>query len=394
MARQTILAALALLIVAVMAQDDTSFQCGVPDDDNLKEISDTNFDTIQTHYKINWLGGNRHLMPQKTNWHIYAIPDGEVPRYSSVPEGFVKPKISGSTLEFPAQEDSLKDLGYSKGDKIKAAVNLFIPVSQLRNIRVSGVDESVEIIVTDELLLGDITNSTAFLPTINIRVSGVDSRLYVNTPYSKVKYTGSGVDNTAIVEAATGSSVDLSGVDQSLSIKSDFLDSVKVSGVDQYLLIEGTYGKIRVSGVDGQIRVNGEKGCNTVDGSGDDYSGVDNRCKTTEETVTVPTLACLAESKVIYAGTSTGAIVGIVIGVLAVVALCIGGCGAACGCFRSRRSQTKQAGPKAEIPTGSWVEAEVIEVDPVHQMVPDPEQATPLSEEKGTPGDSTDAKVY
>jgi hypothetical protein len=410
-----------LLVVSVTMAQDSPFQCGVLDDndDNLKTISNTNFDTIETDYRMkSW--GNKQLMPKHTHWHIYAIPDGELPRYSSIPEGFLKPKVSGSTLELVAQDDVLEeDLGYSKGDKMEAAVNLYIPVSQLRNIRVDGVDSFVEIIVTEDLLGDDIINNSTTsddLPTINIRASGVDSRLYVNTPYSKVKYTGSGVDNTAVVEAGTGSSVVLSGVDQSLKIKSDYLSSVRLSGVDQYMLIEGTYEKVTMSGVDGNLRVNGETGCNAID-----MTGVKSNCKTSsQETVTVPILTCTADTKAVQACSkngwclSTGATIGVVLALFVVVVLCVWLCVRCCGCGRRGRhsnppaptttadQEVKQSSsPKAstqQVPNGNWVEAEVIEVEPAHDEVfDDPEQPQPSSDndkKKIAADSSVNAKPY
>ena len=441
---RTSLTLFALVMVSAIAAQDTStsssssssFQCGVLDDKNVQDISSTtsnnnnNFDTINVNYDVNWFGSSnnrRHIMPQRTNWHIYAISDEQGPaRFSSIPKGLIKPKVNGNTLVFPVQKDALYNLGYTKGDSVEAAVNLFIPLSQLRKIQISGVNDFVEIIVSEDALLWGEENGTLATnsstasssslrapPTIDIRSSGVDTRLYVNTPYSKVNYDGSGVDNTAIIDAGTNSSVVVSGVGHNLSIQSDYLKTVQLSGVDQDLLIEGSYRTLSLSGVDCRVRVHGgETGCNAIDASS---GGVNTNCRLTNDTVIVPTLDCVAESKTIYQGVSTGATVGIALASLLVLCLCVALC-AFC-CCGGRRCGSRQVGrqneessypPKpngatTDVPVGSWVEeAEVIEIEPTPAaayavVLPDPEQPLPPSNDKNgssTFGGSLNAKPY
>lgn len=389
-------ALLGLITHCVVAQSDSSnFQCGNPDDVTLQTLDNAGFFTnIETFYKVKGSLHDGILMPKTINYHIYAIPDDQDPAFSCYPEGLVEPRISGSTLDFPADRELLKELGYSKGDEIEAAVNLYVPVSQLMNIHLGGVEETVEVIITEDLL-GNISNDTE-LPTLNIQSSGVDSDVYVNAPYSRVKFVGSGVDNKATIVAGKGSSVSLTGVDQDVYIKSEFVAASKLSGVDQVLMIEGAYKEIKMSGVSGKVRVNGETGCNAIDSS-----GVDNNCRITTDTVNLTTLDCLASTKVVKAsctGISTAAWIGIGIAILVGLVLCIGAC--AYG-RRSRAREVYPAGVKAVSPPQQFhheglknpqgpevIEAEVIEIK--DQRDEDPEQAL----QQGGKGAEVGAKIY
>jgi hypothetical protein len=330
-------------------------------------------DTISTTFNIPF-DGNFDI-PKRINFHIYAISDSEEPRYSAFPEGMVEPRIKGSTLSLSLRNKELN--GYSRGDSVQSGVNLYIPLSQLRNVKVGGVDQFVEIIANDEGLLD------GSFPRLTLRSSGVDTQIYVNAPFSPIDLVASGVDNSLVIVAAKNSNVDMSGVDQKVQIKSGLLSQVKLSGVDQYLFLEGEYEQaIRMSGVDVSLRVNGESGCNNIDNS-----GVDNNCRTTSDMVSVPQLACLADTKV-TSGTSTmstGAAIGLSFAILVLLAGGIALCVFCCGCCRGKRRapacpatdyQSGEKKPATTVAPGmdegpAAVAAEVVEVKE------DPEQ--PLS---------------
>lgn len=389
---------------AATAADSSYFHCADPS--QAIEISDFNFDTIATQcFQDNWIrssdGGSNHVLPKRTHWHIYAIPDGEVPKYSCFPEGLVEPQISGSTLELSANMERLKELGYSKGDKIESSINVYIPLNQLRNIRVDGIDQTVEVIVTEELLTtnndnddnDDVFNNTTNtmnLPSIRILSSGVDTRVYVTAPYSPIVYTGSGVNNHVTIKASRNSSVDLSGVDQQVHIQSELLIGViPMSGINNRLYLEGNYEKIQLSGVDCQVYVNGETGCNAIENS-----GVDNNCQIFQDNVTVPAVSCLATTTVIQGcsfwcfgsdeGGSVGTAVGMGIGLLVFLALMIGCCVFLCrGRYTKKKtthhyssSQTSPYKSESNKPQeATYVEAEVIAIEETTTMTVDPESA-------------------
>jgi hypothetical protein len=347
------LSTLLLLPFFVVGQED--FQCGVPELAEEMNV-DKDFDTIAPQGDCQSNGG--FLVPKTIHWHIYAIPDGEVPRLSMFPEDLVEPYVSGGSLKFDFQEHALQ--GLSKGDRIKTAVNLYIPVSQLKKISISGVNQNIEVIND---------NPSFELESITIKDSGVDNRLYVTSPYSKVHYKGSGVDSSVQVEAASGSSIDISGVDQDVWIKTGEGLNVKMSGVDQKVYIEGGYEKIKMSGVDNTAYVNGENRCNNIERS----PGLDNDCSTTEATVVVEALSCLASTKVgeygcNFGDNSTGAAiaVGAVLLVLLIL-LCIACCCGVKVCVSgqapvaAKNTETKTEYDQAVVSTGV-VEAEVIEV--------------------------------
>jgi hypothetical protein len=162
----TILSTLLLLLLPLFVVGQDDFQCGVPELAEEMKI-DKDFDTIVPEGDCQSNDGS--LVPKTIHWHIYAIPDGEAPRISMLPEDLVEPYVSGGSLQFNFQEDALQ--GLSKGDIIKTAVNIYIPVSRMKKIGISGVDQNIEVINKNPLLE---------LESITINDSGVDNRLYVD----------------------------------------------------------------------------------------------------------------------------------------------------------------------------------------------------------------------
>lgn len=247
------------------------------------------------------------------------------------PEGLVEPFVKGSTLKFDFQRDATD--GFSKGENIQAGVSIFLPSTLMTKIIFEGVDAIVE-----------VRNNLASPDSMIIKNSGVDGTFYLSSPNTKVKYEASGVDNTAFLEVASGSTMDLSGVDQDLHIKtSDDADiEVTMSGVNQRLTIDGDYTKIKASGVDAKIFINGPKGCNDISSS-----GVAIDCSITEETVVVPDISCLATSKVQkwrcshFGPLSTGAAAGVGIGVVVlIISICVLSCWGCYKCFGGGRHRT------------------------------------------------------
>ena len=390
-----------LLLVAASsicyAQESVD-QCGAYElaQDIPYDNDDSNaLDTIRINYNdCDWNDAFDLLMPKTVHWHIYAIPNGQAPRFSVVPEGLLQAKISNNgRLELEQEPDILQELGYAKGNRIQAGVHVFIPVSQLQNIQIDGTDQSVEVVVDDAALFA---GDTVEPPTIRIANSGVDTLLYVKAPFSKVEYSASGVDNTAILEAASGSSIDLSGVNQDVRIKCESVAEVDMSGVDQNCLVQGDYESARLSGVDGVLLVNNidnnatnGDACHTVD-----RSGVDTKCRATTETVSVPELDCLSDTTIILAsGLTKGGWVGVILAVIVVLGACIGSC-VFCCCRPGRRSAQypypkggDMAFPPPPLPVmeskaspvppreSSVVEAEVIGIVEDHPQEADLEEA-------------------
>jgi len=337
MLKKQISSTLIIIIVLCMTAKvlASSFDCNDPSQ-GIEIPNSESIDTISAGcLSKNWNFGSKkkHLIPKMTNWHIYAIPNGEKAKYSCYPEGFVEPRITsgGSTLELVANANRLKELGYSNGDKIETSINVYLPLNQLRTINLDGVDQDMEVIVTESALqtTNNDNNDNITFPTIRIHSSGVDTRIYVTAPYSPILYSGSGVDNQATIQAGRNSSIDLSGVDQSLHIQSEFIvGTIRLSGVDNQLYLEGDYNTMALSGVDCEVYViGGETGCNAVENS-----GVGNNCRISKETNTtvVPTLSCLASTKIIQ-GSSNGAIIGASFGLLAIIGLCTACCIYSCG---------------------------------------------------------------
>jgi hypothetical protein len=317
---------LTLLSSVVLGQDvSDDFQCGVID--VAQELNvDKNFDTVAPEPTCDWDWESHFLSPNTIHWHVYVIPDGDVPHISMTPTSIVEPYVSGSTLKFRMK--NVLD-GMHKQDRVQAAVNLYIPANQMKSIQISGVDQVVEIV--------HMVNDTE-VESINIRDSGVDNQMYASLPYTKVYYKGSSVDSSTELQAASGSTVDISGVDQTLKIKTGDELKVKMSGVNQRVYIDGDYTDISMSGVDNKVYVNGPSRCDHIS-----KSGVDNNCQVTEDTVTVRQVECLANTKVGYYrcgwnSLSTGATVGLSVGAVTLFILCCvaGGCGIR-ACCRQRQ---------------------------------------------------------
>jgi len=282
-----------------------------------------------------------------------------------IPEGMVKPFVRGGTLKFDFQSDVSDDL--VQGEIIEAGVSIFLPPDSMKKITVEGVGEVVE-----------IRNNLTSLEfgSMIVKNCGVDNSFYLSSPNAKVEYEGSGVDNLAILEIASGSTIDLSGVDQELQIKtSDDSDiTVTMSGVDQRLTINGGYTSIDSAGIDAAIAINGPNRCDHIINS-----GISNSCTITEKIVSVPDVSCAASSNVAkwscshWGFMSTSAVVGSSIGLLALIILC---CGLSCwGCYkcccRGRREETSlQPLPSGagsddlqKIEEGQVVDAEVTGID-------------------------------
>jgi hypothetical protein len=314
-------------------------------------------------------------MPNTVHFHIYAIPDGDLPRLSMSPTGLVQPRVVGSTLELDIQ-DIMKDLGMKDGDPVQAAVNIFVPVSQLKSVIVQGIDMNVEVVNTIE---------TTEPNSLTVEDSGIDNSLYLTTPYSKISYKGSGVNSKAYMETAAGSSIDLSGVDQEVHIKTTGASlTVDLSGVDEKVYVQGGgFEKISMSGVDTRVYINGGN-CNTVD-----PSGVDNSCRQTTDNVTIPTLECLASSNLQNGcgnveGLVKAMILLLVLSGLVCVCCC---CGCAVGIVHCTNAATRRRGNSnntvAAKPQAEGGSMEVQNNHPYVQEQPEPDIPVPYYASQG-----------
>jgi hypothetical protein len=349
---------------AAQAQNEEDFQCGVPSVAPALDLGGKEFDFDSIEPRMECGDDESFLIPSAFTYHIYAIPDGDIPRLSMYPEGLVQPVVTGSTLELNVQ-DILKGMG--RGDRVKAAVNLYVPVSQLKKVILDGVDTTVEIINTIE---------TTSNHSMTIKDSGVDNVIYLTSPYSKVSYDGSGVDSMMQMIAAAGSSIVLSGVDQVVKVKTEGDDlMVDMSGVDQDVYVQGGgFQRLSMSGVDNSVYINGGS-CNNVD-----KSGVDNSCSISDATFTVPTMACLESSKVgkCHGCDGISKVIAILAGFL--ILGCCGSCifGIAyCTCYRNRRNR--------------YDNEEIKNPQPPAVMVPNqmPSYETKLGEKEKTTGPPT-----
>ena len=297
----------------------TSFTCGDPEEAYFLdlEIFDSIEPYVQSSSKCNDDKGP--YVPGTINWHVYALDDSDaLPKISMYPEGLVKPYVKSSTLKFSFNKDLFS---YKKGDRVTAGVNVYVPANQLQKINVEGINQVVE-------LVNDATYP------LQVRESGIDNEIYVNSPNSQVSFKTSGIDSFARIESNSGSSVEAAGIDNEVEIKTtnDATLTVDMQGVDNRVFIEGSHKEISMSGVDGSVSVS-NNGTSTTCGNVD-KSGIDNKCSVvSDQTVTIEELACVVESKVSKVwdcdwleGLATAAIVGSVVVLVVICCCCVLGC--------------------------------------------------------------------
>jgi hypothetical protein len=279
-----ILAILGALVLSTAprthAQDSEAFQCGVIALATAIELDgqELNFDSITPSRDCQ--GTSRSiLMPKKISYRIYTLPVGDIPRISMFPEGLVKPRVVGTTLELDIQDImTLKSLGAS----VQAAVNIFVPIGQLKYVNVEGSDMNVAVTNIVEITDAGMT----------VTDYGADNDISLTSPYSAISYQGFGKNSRVRMEVASGSSIYLSGIDQVLYVKADgdTLD-VDMAGANEKVYVDGGgANEISLSGVDSIVYLNAGS-CDTVVNS-----GIDNSCIVTNETVSVPDFDCLVTS--------------------------------------------------------------------------------------------------
>lgn len=338
-------------IRSVHGQQAAGFQCRSSENATAIDVASGSFDEIFPGDSNGSCSKNgKFLAPESIHWHIYSTTQSTAVKISMYPPGLVAPSISDRKLTFSIQDDALRDL--SKGDSVQAGVNLYIPADWLKKISVGGIDEIVEIIHN-----ANVTTTTP----LQVSDSGVDNLVSIISPNVPVSYRGSGVDIVAHIEAASGSSIDLSGVDNTVNIKTVDNLNVEMSGIDQQVWIEGSYDQVKMTGIDGDVRVNGVIGCDNVS-----KKGIDNSCKTTDEVLTVPELACLADTEAVKYSCATwvwwnqrtiGVAVGALLLLTLIVGLCIFCCCRCCGNTRSRNQRNYPVGPVVtKVVTSSTVE--------------------------------------
>jgi hypothetical protein len=357
----------------------TDFPCGDPNDAELI-VSDA----IITSVRVGaFCDGNEcdFLTPKNVHWHIYALPPGSTPKQSITPAGFIRPVLTNNgELHYEFTKDL--EESYAAGDRLEAGVQLYLPVDTLKSIRVTGVDQFVDVSINQSFLAQEKSkNMSSSADILQIIDDGVDNIVTVTSPYVPVDFVGSGVDSLLVMDAAAGSTLFLSGVDFEAYIKSQGLE-IYADGVDTKIVVEGNVSKAVMKGVDGDLEINGG-GCNNVA-----LQGVDNKCEYTNETVTVNSLSCTVETEASYNcwfnHISTGAAIGLGLGLLVILFVSVGGI-VYCCCRKRCANQpisrdigkNEQSVPRhqmkettlsnEEATHTSVVEAEVLEIQNHHQ---------------------------
>jgi hypothetical protein len=232
------------------------------------------------------------LVPKEIHWHIYPTPKGTVPRQSMQPEGLLTPQVRDGMLSYQLQ-DILENAGFTKGQKLQAGVSLYIPQDRLSSIAIAGVEQYVQIHADGK----ELTSIEKDEPLVIIG-SAIDSSVVVTSPYWKVDVTENGVDNQIYINAAAGSSIDISGVDIDAFVRCPGGLSIRARGVDNDILVDGPVAFGSLEGVDADIKIN--------DG-GSDYpcmnvtnTGVGNQCDDGDDVYEPSNLSCLADTEVGY----------------------------------------------------------------------------------------------
>jgi hypothetical protein len=233
----------------------------------------------------------------------------------------------------------------------------------MSSIVIDGVGQSVQIHANDEEL-----SSMDMQEAWPIVCVSVDNKVVVSSPYWKVDFTDTGVDNEINMDIASGSSLDFDGVATEASVKCPEGLTLRSTGVDIDVFIEGQLLSASMDGVGTSIDVNFNGTSNPC--SNVSNSGVGNDCDATNDLFEMESLSCLADTTAEYqcSSLSTAAKVGVGIGVVLLIAAAIAGC-VFCCCRKQNKGIINPEGPmvnvnntfKGEDET-SVIEAEVIDV--------------------------------
>ena len=391
----------ASLIYAIDGQDDgsASFVCGDPNTADFLDLGD--FDSVEPQL---YSSGKCHddkapYAPGKIYWHVYTLADENArSKISMYPEGIVIPFVKSNTLKFRFNKEQYS---FERGDWLEVGVNIYVPASQVQKIRIDGVDQVVEIV-----------NDSTY--PLQVSESGVDNKVYVSSPNSKVAFKTTGVDSLAKIESDSGSSVDATGIGDYVEIKTTYDDTltIDIEGVDVRVVVEGSHKSVSMSGIDGNVSVNNNgasTSCQNVN-----KAGIDNQCSIVSgRTVTIEELDCLVESEVHkqwdcswLEELATAAIVATVVVLVVLICCCVAAC---YGCYRCTKynSNTSTVGTKEQPPgairppVGVDLEANKQQQKPVSQKpvsetptplkgqpsLGDPEQGLPIASASPLPGD-------
>mmetsp|Transcript_28708 Transcript_28708/g.50840 ORF Transcript_28708/g.50840 Transcript_28708/m.50840 type:complete len:407 (+) Transcript_28708:174-1394(+) len=286
----TIVGLLLAALRGANGQGDTKFPCGDPSSDEVVDVSSYDFSTIIAGSICNKKACD-FLIPEQIHWHIYSLASGSKPKQTMFPPGIVRAQVSGGVLKYTLQ-NVLQD--YDAGQEVQAGVNLYIPIDRLKTVQIHGVDQFVEVRVENWTLPDDGGMS----PQAPLRVVdyGVHNEVFITSPTLRVNFADNGADNMVHMEAASGSSLDLSGVDSKASVKCPRGLSVRTSGVENSVFVEGQIRSATMEGVDGHIQVN--ENATSSPCSNVAMSGVGNRCSPTSTAFTVESLPCLSNTEV------------------------------------------------------------------------------------------------
>lgn len=230
------------------------------------------------------------LIPSEIHWHIYPIPAGETPKHSMVPEGLFEAQIHDEVL-FYRLKNILEESGYKKGDRLQAGISLFIPTNSISAIKIEGVKQFVQVNADDERL------STIEEP-LRIVSTAIDTQVRVLSPYWKVYYTETGVDNEVSLEVASKSSLDIAGVDIDVYVRCPDSLTVLAHGIDNHVFIEGQLLSASMEGVDVDIEINDSTASNPCSNVSD--GGVGNDCDVSNDVFEMLDLSCLADTRAGY----------------------------------------------------------------------------------------------
>jgi len=414
----------------------SNFTCG----DSTSEggsvpMEATNFTIIHTRYVSTSTNDDiqKMLVPEIIHWHIYALPqDDAIPSYSVLPEGWMTPQVKNGVLQFETTAKGLTDYTaktFKEGDKLQAAVNIYVPISQLEQVDITGVNHKVEI---DFDMIKRFPNANKTIlssnSTLKINLSGESNQLSVMAPYTSVNLEVSGVESRAYLHVGgeKPSSISIVGVDNQVEFYVDpetsntVIADIDIVGIDTSLLLDGKYLQAELSGVESTMRVirredNSTNTTTEYDGCFNVVSkGIESTCELVlfpENQVKIPNLTCSANTTVIKAprfnfledsGWTTLQYAGLGIGIFLVVCICC--CaffccvmGWACGCCGKGSSSDKQTTfyhenqyPPGPDPTGSTYPPPI---PPPVSIIDAPPETTPFPPPYYTPNSVQEATI-
>jgi hypothetical protein len=342
-----------------MTADISSFQCGNSTNATVIPVS-TNFSSIRIGALCDGGHCDSFLSPKEIYWHIYPFPTADSssttpPKHAMYPEGLLQAQVRDGVLSYQLQNILEEPLGYHQGQPLQAGISLYIPTSLMSIISIEGIEQYVQVHADqDEEMWAVVTEP------LRIVNQAIDSQVLVSSPYWAVHYEDSGIDNSAWMDVAANSSVDVSGVNIQTYLKCPEGLTVRGRGVDNDIFVQGPVQSATLDGIDAELQINNNNNNNNDSNPCANVTiiGVWNECEDSNDVLEMQDLTCLADTEAGYqcnwswnVSTAGSIVMGVSVVLVMVAAVagcivcCVKGCCCRNSCNTSKHVDTSNALP-------------------------------------------------